>query len=155
MTFHIKKEILNFKSIPVFTQYEMIKAKKNFVLNFSECAICGSTKDLECHHIHPIHLYPDLALDNKNFITLCDSSNNGCHRWFGHMGNFCTLYNPHIREYAMCNRLFIEFLLPDRKFIVSTKRLEDFFAYSIDMKPSLFRLKYMEQVKNLFRMPVN
>lgn len=40
------------------------------------CRLCGSTEDLEVHHIKEYVNYPDLRTDVKNGITLCHS----CHR---------------------------------------------------------------------------
>jgi hypothetical protein len=54
------------------------------------CQLCGGTKNLNVHHIHPFHIKPELELDPTNLITLCESSEHGvnCHLWFGHLGNF-------------------------------------------------------------------
>lgn len=47
-----------------------------------ECAACGTTIDLEVHHLQPVHLYPDKELDPTNLITLC--AFRGCHFRIGH-----------------------------------------------------------------------
>jgi hypothetical protein len=62
-----------------------------------KCAACGSTKTLEVHHIEPFHLNPDLELDPKNLITLCESTSNGviCHLFIGHSGDY-KAYNPEV-----------------------------------------------------------
>ena len=54
------------------------------------CTACGGTSKLEVHHINPFHLHPELELDQTNFITLCESDNNGinCHLNLGHSGDF-------------------------------------------------------------------
>lgn len=54
------------------------------------CEVCGGDKKLEVHHKKPFHLHPELELDPKNLITLCEAKNNGanCHLLFGHLGNF-------------------------------------------------------------------
>jgi 5-methylcytosine-specific restriction endonuclease McrA len=70
--------------------------------NEPACAICGSTNDLQVHHILPYHLFPDLELVETNLITLCDGVTNravGCHLRYGHLGNM-TNYNPNVRESA-------------------------------------------------------
>jgi len=53
------------------------------------CAVCGSLEKLEVHHIRPFHLHPELELDPKNFVTLCESRGYAnCHLFFGHLGNY-------------------------------------------------------------------
>ena len=66
------------------------KARKEHLAKNPTCAICGGSKLLEVHHIRPFHLHPDLELDPKNFITLCENGKDGvnCHLLFGHLGNF-------------------------------------------------------------------
>jgi 5-methylcytosine-specific restriction protein A len=60
----------------------------------SMCAACGKKKDLEVHHIKPVHLFPDLELDPENLITLCA---NSCHLLFGHLMDF-KCWNPVVRQ---------------------------------------------------------
>jgi hypothetical protein len=66
------------------------QVRNDFVNAHPACEICGSTKDLEVHHIKPFHLRPDLELDPSNIITLCKSKKWGldCHFTFGHAGNY-------------------------------------------------------------------
>jgi hypothetical protein len=47
-------------------------------------------KKLEVHHIKPFHLHPELELEPKNLITLCENKSDGvnCHLLFGHLGSF-------------------------------------------------------------------
>jgi hypothetical protein len=35
------------------------------------CEACGTTAELNVHHIKPFHIYPELELDHTNLITLC------------------------------------------------------------------------------------
>jgi 5-methylcytosine-specific restriction enzyme A len=51
------------------------KDKRNEVVK-EECEQCGSQKNLRVHHIIPIDVNPDLALDNDNLRTLCER----CHK---------------------------------------------------------------------------
>jgi 5-methylcytosine-specific restriction protein A len=45
-----------------------------------DCAACGSSDDLEVHHILPFNEYPELELARGNLITLCRE-----HHWLiGH-----------------------------------------------------------------------
>jgi hypothetical protein len=58
------------------------------------CAVCGDTKHVNVHHIHPFHLHPQLELDPENLITLCEDEHYvNCHLFIGHLGNFHG-YNP-------------------------------------------------------------
>ena len=102
----IQKFILTAQAIPIDIQFKMVKAKKIYRQTYNECAICGSQQNLETHHIRPVHINPELACDYKNFITLCDPQNNGCHRWKGHFGNFTSNWNDFIKEMALENRWF-------------------------------------------------
>ena len=36
-----------------------------------KCEACGTTRDLNVHHIQPFSVRPDLELDPRNLITLC------------------------------------------------------------------------------------
>ena len=56
------------------------------------CVACGSTAQVEVHHRRPVHLFPDLELDQRNFVTLCEGPNR-CHLREGHLGDF-HIYNP-------------------------------------------------------------
>lgn len=61
------------------------------------CEVCGhSGKRVNVHHIRPFHLHPDLELDPKNLITLCeDEAFVNCHLFIGHLGNFSG-WNPRV-----------------------------------------------------------
>jgi len=63
------------------------------------CAVCGSTKNLEAHHIIPYNVSPELELELDNLITLCESKRYGvnCHLFFGHLGNYRN-YNQTVKE---------------------------------------------------------
>lgn len=97
---NVERFLLNVSSVSVPTYYQMTKAKKAYVKEHPQCAMCGNKKYLEVHHVKPVHLFPESAIDQNNFITLCDPKNNGCHRWFGHFGNFRRGWNPYIRVFA-------------------------------------------------------
>jgi 5-methylcytosine-specific restriction enzyme A len=66
------------------------KARADFLKLNPTCKLCGGNKKLEVHHIRPFHLHPELELDPKNFITLCEEKQDGanCHLLCGHLGNF-------------------------------------------------------------------
>lgn len=52
------------------------KRKEIKELYDGKCAICGSSKNLQVHHIVPIQIIPTLKLDNDNLIAVCEK----CHR---------------------------------------------------------------------------
>ena len=86
--------------------YQITKAKKLYLINHLECALCGTIKKLEVHHIIPVHIDLNMACNPINFVTLCDNLfNDGCHNRFGHFGNFKTCYNKQIRELIMFSRI--------------------------------------------------
>lgn len=57
-----------------------------------KCKVCGSTYDLQVHHIEPFSDHPEKELDPDNLLTLCG---NSCHIVFGHLKNFKS-YNPDV-----------------------------------------------------------
>jgi 5-methylcytosine-specific restriction endonuclease McrA len=61
------------------------------------CAACGGKKELEVHHIVPVHLSPERELDPTNLITLCEARE--CHHAFGHMYDW-RFGNPKVVEDA-------------------------------------------------------
>lgn len=68
-----------------------------------ECAWCGTTKNVQCHDVLPIHWFPELADNTNNFLSLCV----GCHCVLGHGRNFRTRYVPNVREVCAL-RIIIE-----------------------------------------------
>ena len=61
------------------------------------CAVCGDTKSVQVHHIFPFHYCvalgrPDLELDPKNLISLCETnkkySEQNHHLILGHYDDF-------------------------------------------------------------------
>lgn len=67
--------------------------RHQFVLKFPICECCGTTLNLNVHHIHPVRWYPDLELNPYNFITLCRRH----HLEYGHFGNW-KRWNPNVVE---------------------------------------------------------
>lgn len=97
---NLERAIINLKSLSIPTQWQLTKAKREYLKTHRECAICKHIKNLEVHHIIPIHIDSSKALDPNNFITLCDSKNNGCHYIWGHFRNFRTKWNPNIIDFS-------------------------------------------------------
>lgn len=63
------------------------------------CAVCGSTADLQVHHIFPFRKHPERELDPDNLITLCGPGGHNCHFSFGHFFNYQS-WNEGVREDA-------------------------------------------------------
>jgi len=63
------------------------------------CQICGSSLNLQVHHIKPIRTNPELVIDVLNCLVLCSGPNqaSGCHKLHGHNGDFM-LINPEVRK---------------------------------------------------------
>lgn len=60
------------------------------------CAACGARLHLQVHHIKPFHLFPQLELDPKNLITLCEPPGPGGHHLaIGHLGAW-KKFNPRV-----------------------------------------------------------
>ena len=58
---------------------ELYKWKKAvFDRDNDTCQKCGTTKNLEAHHIFPWRLFPALRFEVENGITLC----KGCHKYY-------------------------------------------------------------------------
>ncbi len=77
------------------------KARKEFLMKNPNCAVCNGTVKNEIHHVLPFAKFPNLELEPRNFITLCESKKKGvtCHQFFGHLGNYKD-YNLDVREDA-------------------------------------------------------
>lgn len=84
------------------------KIRKQYLADHPECEICGSKEKLEVHHKNPFHVHPELELDPKNLIALCESKQSNCHLKFGHRGSFRN-YNSNIEEDAVTlKKIFME-----------------------------------------------
>ena len=63
------------------------------------CAACGTDEHCEVHHVKPFSYYPELELEESNFMTLCRKPGHNCHLRIGHSGDWKS-WNPHAREDA-------------------------------------------------------
>ncbi|WP_338258291.1 HNH endonuclease [Dictyobacter halimunensis] len=64
------------------------------------CVVCGHRgKGLQVHHIKPFHLYPELELDPRNLVTLCETRGRTHHLLIGHLDDWES-YNLHVRADA-------------------------------------------------------
>ena len=73
--------------------------RRKFLKENKCCAICSKTKNLEVHHITPIHIAPELELVETNLIVLCESPQMDCHLVWGHFYNY-RLYNINIVNHS-------------------------------------------------------
>jgi hypothetical protein len=46
-------------------------ARNRYISVHPTCEACGSSVDLNVHHVKPFHVNPELELDPRNMITLC------------------------------------------------------------------------------------
>jgi 5-methylcytosine-specific restriction protein A len=59
------------------------------------CQACGSTKNLQVHHIEPFHVNPSRELDPTNLITLCGKN---CHLVFGHLMDYTSWNTEFVKD---------------------------------------------------------
>lgn len=63
------------------------------------CAACGGSENVQCHHIRPFHLHPELELEPSNILSLCEKPSRNCHFAHGHSFSW-KAWNPHVVEDA-------------------------------------------------------
>ena len=73
------------------------KTRRDHLKREPVCRACGTDLNLEVHHIKPFHLRPELELDERNLITLCERSGRDCHYVFGHFHDW-RKFNPNVRN---------------------------------------------------------
>ena len=83
------------------------KESRAWLQTHNECEASGSKDNLTVHHVKPVHLYPELEMEPKNWMALCtDWMSFDLHRMVGHLGNW-SHFNPHARELAASMRFHI------------------------------------------------
>lgn len=76
---------------------EWPRVAQEHLLHEPACVACGYRgQGLQVHHIKPFHLYPDLELDPRNLITLCEVKGRDHHLLLGHLDDWES-YNPKVR----------------------------------------------------------
>jgi 5-methylcytosine-specific restriction endonuclease McrA len=70
--------------------------RKAFVKSNPYCSACGTTRELEVHHIIPFHIDASRELDTANLLTLCQD----CHFYIGHLKDW-NRHNPQVRDDAL------------------------------------------------------
>lgn len=93
--------------------------RKAHLLKNPACAVCGAIKGkIEVHHLIPFHSRPELELDPKNLLTLCENDEFfNCHRLIGHLNNFKG-WNP---DAVMDAQEWVKKLAQNQKRIKPTK----------------------------------
>jgi hypothetical protein len=83
------------------------KVEHAFKLKYPNCAACSSTiSAVQVHHIFPFHYCvelgrPDLELDYRNLITLCEGKNSSEHHLLlGHFDDFKSA-NLDVRDHVI------------------------------------------------------
>jgi hypothetical protein len=78
------------------------KIRNQHIKDNPYCAVCGSKKKVEVHHLIPFNYAPDLELDENNRMSLCENKKYGinCHLLIGHLGNY-KRFNYSIKVDAM------------------------------------------------------
>jgi len=77
---------------------EWPRVAKEHRLREPTCVVCGyKGKKLQVHHIKPFHLHPQLELDPRNLITLCEARGRDHHLLLGHLDAWDS-YNEHIHD---------------------------------------------------------
>ncbi len=71
--------------------------RRKFLTLHPHCAVCGSSEEVEPHHVVPVHVDPAKELDAENLIPLCNK--HGCHLAFGHCFDW-RAWNRYVREDA-------------------------------------------------------
>ena len=74
---------------------EWHRVEKEHLQRQPACVACGSTKNVQVHHVKPFHLHPQLELDPTNLITLCEAEGREHHLLLGHLDAWES-FNEHI-----------------------------------------------------------
>ena len=69
------------------------KIRASYMKQHPKCEILCGKKATDCHHILPVHLFPNEELNPQNFLAVCED----CHFIFGHFFNYRS-YNKDIRN---------------------------------------------------------
>ncbi len=84
--------------------------RRKILLRHPTCEACGGIRDLEVHHICPVHIDRSRELDPRNCIVLCMESLQEDHWFVGHRGHSWSDWNPTVRADAAKCLLRREFL---------------------------------------------
>jgi hypothetical protein len=83
----------------------IISAMREHLREHPVCQFCAATDgDMIVHHIKPVTLFPELAGDPSNLITLHQPH---CHYLIGHLSNW-NLWNPDIVRFCTATQRTID-----------------------------------------------
>jgi hypothetical protein len=107
------KEFYSFAThqLTVSRSSEWPALRRKWLVIQPKCQSCGKTTKLEVHHIKPVHLYPELELDETNLITLCENPTMNCHFIMGHCLNWLAWnhdveFDAHMIRDSIINKFF-------------------------------------------------
>ena len=86
LNFYQNRESLKLGGAQRSPKWESVR--KNHLLKEPICKVCGGNEKIQVHHKIPFNQKPELELDEKNLITLCETPSRNCHLNFGHLGSF-------------------------------------------------------------------
>lgn len=66
------------RNTPEYSKFRAACLKRDF----ETCRICGKAGNI-VHHIFPVAIYPQIALEPENGVTLCQDCHNLAHNWGG------------------------------------------------------------------------
>jgi 5-methylcytosine-specific restriction endonuclease McrA len=58
--------------------------RKEHVKKHPFCIACGTTRNIEVHHVKPYQIHPELELEPTNLVSLCKTH----HLVFGHLTDY-------------------------------------------------------------------
>ena len=79
------------------------KVRDEYLAAHPKCIVCSTTEKIQIHHMYPFNYCidagrPDLELDSRNFISLCeDETKQNHHLLVGHLDSWES-YNPNVKH---------------------------------------------------------
>lgn len=120
------------------------EVRKTYLAEFPKCSMCEVTGAVEAHHIYPFHICielgrPDLELDKRNLVTLCEGEGSNEHHFLiGHLGgweSFNTILRADLKVFKGTTQ---DEIRQDRLWqLKSEKRIEPFEEITPDEKKIL------------------
>lgn len=120
------------------------EVRDDYLRNNPKCVMCDITTNLEVHHIYPFHICnelgrPDLELDPRNLITLCEGeSTNEHHLLMGHLDSWES-FNPLLKaDTIVFKNTTVDIIKNDRLWQLKvSKRPNTFFEMTPTEKESI------------------
>ncbi len=86
----------NKKKTHVSDKRKWLDVQRKYKRHNPKCEICGTTANIEVHHIMPVSIEPNKEFDENNLMSLCRKGKN-CHLVHGHLGNY-NKFNPNVKQ---------------------------------------------------------